>query len=182
VAKNGRHLVWLYAPGYTDGKTVQKEFTETVTGMKMRLLPQDSTTTVVINRSRRKRIPLRRPHQSSKSHCWCTGITGQTTLGVIAGTDYTAFARKAQKQYTSWYLSLPPAEPDLWRSVFRAAGAHIYNNSGDVFYTGSGLLVVHTATGGNRMIRLKNGQEVNVDLQANSTTVLEAQTGKILLQ
>jgi hypothetical protein len=32
------------------------------------------------------------------------------------------------------------------------------------------------------MIRLKNGQEVNVDLQANSTTVLEAQTGKILLQ
>jgi hypothetical protein len=48
VAKNGRHLVWLYASGYTDGKSVAREFTETVIGMKMRLLPQDTTTSVVI--------------------------------------------------------------------------------------------------------------------------------------
>jgi hypothetical protein len=105
-----------------------------------------------------------------------------TSLGVVAGTDYTAFARKEQKQYTSWYLALPPAQPALWRSVFRAAGAHIYNDSGDIFYSGSGLLVAHTAAGGNRTIRLKNGQEIKVDLPANSTTVLEAQSGKVLLR
>jgi hypothetical protein len=181
VAKNGRHLVWLYAPGYTDGKTVKQGFTEAVTGMKMRLLPQDTTTTVVVAGEGEKEYRYS-VQNKAVNPLLVVQDNRATTLGVIAGTDYTAFARKAQKQYTSWYLSLPPAEPDLWRSVFRAAGAHIYNNSGDVFYTGSGLLVVHTATGGNRMIRLKNGQEVNVDLQANSTTVLEAQTGKILLQ
>jgi hypothetical protein len=181
VAKNGRHLVWLYAPGYTDGKTVQKGFTEAVTGMKMRLLPQDTITTVFIAGEGEKEYRYN-VQNKAVNPLLVVQDNRATTLGVIAGTDYTAFARKAQKQYTSWYFSLPPAEPDLWRSVFRAAGAHIYNNSGDVFYTGSGLLVVHTATGGNRMIRLKNGQEVNVALKANSTTVLEAETGKILLQ
>jgi hypothetical protein len=181
VAKNGRHLVWLYAPGYTDGKTVQKEFTERVTGIKMRLLPQDTTTTVVITREGEKEYRYS-VQNKAVNPLLVVQDNRAATLGVIAGTDYTAFARKEQKQYTSWYLSLPSAEPALWRSIFSTAGAHIYNVSGDIFYAGSGLLVVHTATGGNRTIRLKNGQDVNVTLQANSTTVLEAQTGKILLQ
>ncbi|CAA9238452.1 MAG: hypothetical protein AVDCRST_MAG95-1318 [uncultured Adhaeribacter sp.] len=181
VAKNGRHLVWLYSPGYTDGKTVKKEFAEAVTGMKMRLLPQDSTTTVVINSEGEKEYRYN-INNKAVNPLLVVQDKGATTLGTIAGTNHTGFARKAQKQYTSWYLALPPAQPALWRSIFRAAGAHIYNDSGDIFYNGSGLLVLHTANGGNRKILLKNGKEVTVALQANSTTVLEAQTGRILLQ
>ncbi len=149
--------------------------------MKMHLLQQDTTTTVVIKREGEKEHRYNIENKAVNP-LLVVQDNQATTLGVIAGTDYTAFARKAQKQYTSWYLALPPAQPDLWRSIFRAAGAHIYNDSGDIFYNGSGLLVVHTATGGNRTIRLKNGQEITLDLPSNSTTVLEAQTGKMLLQ
>ncbi|MEP7230179.1 MAG: hypothetical protein ABI691_08000 [Ginsengibacter sp.] len=181
VAKNGRHLIWLYASGYTDGKILSKEFTETVTGMRMQLLPQDTITTVIIKTEGEKEYRYNVQNKAVKP-LLIVQDKNATTLGVIANTHYTAFARKTQKQYTSWYLALPPAQPELWRSIFSAAGAHIYNDSGDIFYNGSGLLVVHTATGGSRTIRLKNGQEITLELPANSTTVLDAQTGKMLLQ
>jgi hypothetical protein len=179
VAKNGRHLVWIYASGFTDGVALKKEFTENVTGIKMQLLPQNTATSVVINDTIVKNYKYN-VFGNTVNPLLVVQDNTAITLGKIEGTDYAAFARKKYPGHTSWFLSLPPASPELWRYIFSSAGAHVYNNSGDIFYNGSGFMTVHTSSGGKRIIKLRSGKEIDIELLPNSTTVLDENSGNVL--
>ncbi|MGL6267662.1 MAG: hypothetical protein ACRC2O_07030, partial [Chitinophagaceae bacterium] len=181
IAKKGRHLIWLYAPGYTNGSGLQKEFTESLTAMKLKLLPQKTTTAVSINNE---------VVQNYSFSVWGNTVNplfivedkDVTTLGTVSGTSHTAFARKDLKDYVSWFINLPPANTAFWEYIFKKSGAHIYNNSGDIFYSGGGILTVHSATGGDRTIQLKNGKIIQIVIGANSTTLLNPESGEVILK
>ena len=100
------------------------------------------------------------------------------TLGVIEGSDLVGLARKKLEQHTAWYASVPLRGPELLRYMLREAGAHIYSDGGDVVHAGNGILRVETAEGGPRTLRLRSGKEIKLLLPANSTTVLDAETGE----
>ena len=53
VARDGRHLVWLYAPGYTDGRTLNTQFISEVVGMTIRPAEWTSTPDVSVESRRR---------------------------------------------------------------------------------------------------------------------------------
>lgn len=180
VAKSGRHLVWIYAPGFTDGVALKKEFTENITGIRMQLLPQNTVTSLVVNDTVVKNYKYNISNKIINPLLVVQDNTA-TTLGKIEGTEYASFARKNYPGHTSWFLSLPPASPELWRYIFEKGGAHVYNNSGDIFYNGSGLLTVHTSSGGKRTIKLRSGKELNIELLPNSTTVFDETSGNVLL-
>lgn len=181
VASNGRHLIWLYAPGYSDGQKLDKRFAETLTGMHLLEKPQTSPTETIINDSI---VPGYRYKiwNNAVNPFFVVSDPSAKVLGTVTGSNDIAAATKKFPKYQSWFFSLPPDNPSLWRSVFRSAGAHIYNDSGDIFYNGQGLLVVHTASGGQRTISLQNGKSISVKLTPNSTTVFNEQTGEIVLQ
>ncbi|MBR5664664.1 MAG: hypothetical protein IKX13_02810, partial [Bacteroidales bacterium] len=61
------------------------------------------------------------------------------------------------------------------------AGCHIYDDAGDAVIAGSGLLMIHTAAGGERTIRLRNGRKVKVMLQPKQTLLLDAESGEKVL-
>ena len=62
-----------------------------------------------------------------------------------------------------------------------ARGAHIYAADGDTLHSGGGILLVHTASGGNRRITLRNGVAVDLALAPCSTVILNSSTGEVLL-
>jgi hypothetical protein len=102
------------------------------------------------------------------------------SYGTIEGTNKSGFARKRMNDYTSWFVSIAPADVSVWRYILQQSGAHLYDTAGDVLYAGNGVLTIHTARGGNRKIELKNGKRISIDLKPNSTTVLNENTGAVI--
>ena len=62
------------------------------------------------------------------------------SYGLIDGTGQVGFASKKLAESTSWFIALPPDNQNLWRYIFQKAGVHIYNDQGDIFYSGSEIL------------------------------------------
>ena len=52
----------------------------------------------------------------------------------------------------------------MLRGIARFAGAHLYNEDGDVLYATPELLTVHTVSGGPRTFKLPRTAEVVYDL------------------
>ena len=181
IAKGKRHLVWIYAPGYSDGQQLNKDFIQSLTGMQMQTVSSDSSTIITIDKhiAEEQKISVQ---GNAVQPCFAVIDKTVESLGVINSAQQTGFARKNEKDFTSWFISLPPASPSLWRYIFQQAGATIYNNSGDIFYSGGGILSVHTASGGKRNIQLKNGKSISIQLPSNSTTLLHPENGNIILQ
>jgi predicted secreted protein len=101
------------------------------------------------------------------------------SLGKLTGTENIVLARKNNPNFTSWYSTLPLHGPELMQKVLQEAGAHVYSSeTTDVLFSGSGLLWIHTAEGGRRTIRLKNGEKMEITLPPKSTTLYNNQTGE----
>jgi hypothetical protein len=98
------------------------------------------------------------------------------------GEEATAIACKNMGGWTSWYCSLPITKEAVLREVLRRGGAHIYAEGGDTLHSGGGILLVHTASGGNRRITLRNGVAVDLALAPCSTVILDNTTGEVLMQ
>ena len=101
-------------------------------------------------------------------------------LGQYKGLNVTAVAMKKQADYTVVYAALPLRNPDLMRELFLMAGAHIYNEANDVVIAGGGIVCVATKAneGGHRVIHLRNGEKVELDIKACTTVILDDQTGE----
>jgi len=198
VAADGRHLVWMCAPGYTDGESNNPDNVSDVTGINLISVEEDVVPMLDI----RERMLLGKgfhdePECLDINHQFVeTGLgdlkpfrplfaidDSQTTVfGFIKGTSYGALGVKKLNGWTSWYCSVPLVGPSLMRYIFKCAGAHIYNENGDVVYSGSGILSVHTLQGGTRRLKLKNGKDFVVQLPPRSTTYFDSDTGELLLK
>jgi hypothetical protein len=177
VEQKGRHIVWNYLPGYTNGKDLNMAYVSDLTGMRVKQIDVAANPTVKVVASgfpttefsfRGQVYPL-------------VSITDKNAqvLGKLTGTEHTVLARKNNPHFTSWYSTLPLHGPELMRKVLQEAGVHVYSTDlADVLYSGSGLLWIHTAEGGKRTIRLKNGKMMEIMLAPKSTTLYNNQTGE----
>jgi hypothetical protein len=179
IAGGNRHLIFVYAPGYSNEKEVNKKFITAVTGMSVQQVKSSKITTVQLsqsaggfsyNVSNRVVDPL-----------FVVNDRNAITLGTLKDTTAVAVATKKFPNYTSWFMSIPNAKADFWRYVFKQAGAHIYDEQADIFYSGNGILSIHTLKGGERKIVLKNGKMINITLKSNSTLLLDSTTGEVLM-
>ncbi|HUG11441.1 MAG TPA: hypothetical protein VMM36_10525, partial [Opitutaceae bacterium] len=90
-------------------------------------------------------------------------------------------AMRTDDSATLWTFAVSPVSPDVLRALARRAGCHVLNDHNDATLFGDGLLMIHTATGGDRTIRLHSGSAVEITLKPRSTVVLDAETGEIVL-
>jgi len=103
-------------------------------------------------------------------------------LGTYAGTSHASVAKKAGRDFTSWYIALPSKQPEPLRSILRQNGAHVYTTNGEIVYGGSGMLVVHTTKSGTHSVKLRNDTVRSFDLpEGASTLVLDPHSGNELL-
>ena len=179
ISKNNRHLIWLYAPGYSNEKELNKNFIEQVTGIKVKQLETNGPVTMVTdsNITRHNRFTV---FNKKIDPLFIADDDKAIVLGKLDSIGGAAMVKKEQPGFTSWYISIPPADIDLWRYVFIESGVHIYETGGDVLYAGNGILSIHTLKGGERKIILKNGKEINIVLAPDSTTVLNSESGEIV--
>ena len=178
VAVAGRHVVWFYAPAYTDGRRNSDDFVREVTGLRLERVDLGGKATI------RTDAALGEPLEYSVTDTAITPLyavrdEGATALGRFAGTEHVAIASKRLPQHTVWYAALPAWSPEVFRRLFGLTAAHRYSEQGDVVYAGGGFLTVHTKVGGRRVVALRTGQRVEIELpEGPATVVLDSVTGE----
>lgn len=180
VSTGNRHVIFLYAPGYCNGQKLDKNFVSYVTGITMQQITTRTTTTLVVN----KEVANNRSyHVQGKAVNPLFAVTDKdaVSLGTLKDSSATLFARKNFPHHTAWFIALPPSDPAIWRYLMQQAGAHIYDDSEDIHYSGGGILSIHTAAGGKRQVTLKNGKKIELPLSPNTTILIEPLTGEILM-
>jgi hypothetical protein len=181
VARDGRDLVWYYAPGYTDGDELNVDFVRDVTGITI--------TPTSIDGVPRIDVPLsdgyRHTYQLGRNTItplFAVDDPAAEAVGTYAQTGEVAIARKPFDDHTAWYVALPSEEPTMLTTILRRTRAHAYSDRGDIVYAGSGIVTVHTEAGGRREITLLNGKRVVLDLPLEPATILlDSESGQILL-
>ena len=103
-------------------------------------------------------------------------------MATLGGRPDVVVARKNFPTHTAVYATLPVNGTDVFRKLLRDAGCHVYNDRNDFTYVNSGIMLIHSLDGGQRTIRLRNGKELNLTLPEKSNTVLDANTGEVLLK
>jgi hypothetical protein len=58
------------------------------------------------------------------------------------------------------------------------SGAHRYTDSKEAIFAGAGLVAIHTASGGEREIKFKNGKTVKTTLPPHTTAIFDAESGE----
>lgn len=177
VAQNGRTLIWNYLPGYTDGLENNLAFVSELTGLQLRVI--DSPTPPKV-------------HFSHPDTTWAfesairplveINSPGADILGTLDGTKQVVIARKKFATHTTLFAALPMHSAEVWRTVLRAAGCHVYNEQNDFTTAGDNFVLLHTASGGVRTIYLHKGLEVRLDLPGAVTWLLDAQTGEVMMR
>jgi hypothetical protein len=177
VAKNGRTLIWNYLPGYTNGLKNSFEFVEELTGFKTTPLISTEKPVVIVKSSNAEYS------FEGEVHPLAT-ISGETieALATLKNNGQIVAARKKLKDCTSVYSTLPIHETDFFREIFRGAGCHIYSDANDFTYSNSGLLMIHAKEGGERIIFLKNGKKLPLNIPPYTTWLLDAKSGEVLLK
>lgn len=181
VAKDGRHVVWNYMPGYTNGSINNVNFVREVTGMEVAKANIGGRLSIV---SQNSAYPIKQKEENKELIQPLLQITDKKVipLAINDSTKEVMVAKKVNKDHTVWFASYMFKQPEAFREIFRQAGAHIYGDGNDVFHEGSGLLMVHTKTGGSKNILLRNGKKVSLSMEPESTIYLDSTTGDVVLK
>jgi hypothetical protein len=177
IEKNNRNLVWIYAPGYGNEKELNSNFMEQLTGIKIKQVAAAVATMIVADSITTNRKLFSASH--TVDPLFIADDKKATVLGNFENIAGAAFVRKELKQFTSWYMAVPPAGIDLWRYVFKQSGVHIYETGNDVLYGGNHVLTIHSAKGGQRQVTLANGKIIKLNVNPDSTIVLDSETGEL---
>jgi hypothetical protein len=181
VEKDNRHIIWVYAPAYSDGERLSVDFISSITGVYVRQNPDSIRTAIRVNEGLAENPDI---------NVWNTHITPSFyvddsvahPLAYYVDTRRPAIAYKRFNDFTSWFVALPFEDTRLMQYMLRQAGVHLYDESGkNIFYAGAGVLVIHTSDTGKQVIHLKNGKEISLQIREPSTLILDTQTGKLLL-
>lgn len=97
------------------------------------------------------------------------------------GRAQTGLAVKEMGDWRSVYCATPNVPAVVLRGIARYAGAHLYNDAGDVLHATPELLSVHTTGGGARAFTLPQQAEVIYDLFDCKEIAQDAREFKVTL-
>ncbi|MGO8792935.1 MAG: beta-galactosidase [Terriglobia bacterium] len=178
VAQDGRHLFWLCAPGIIDGTKLNPESISALVGIKVAAV-KTSPALVIVQAADAPACKF--GFEKTIEPLFAAEDADAKTLGKLQGSEHAGLVRKQLAGHTAWFSSVPLRDPNLLRYLLREAGAHIYDDQSDVLYAGSGMVIVHSASGGPRTILLHNGRRIEAQLPAACTWVFDSETGEKLM-
>ena len=170
----GREVVWLYAPGFSDSRTLSEEHIRETTGIAVkRIGPETGYQTLngVLP-------PCRVELDSAKfDPVFAAEDPEAEPLAFYKESGACAAARKGHQ----WYFALPFLQKETTRAIFREAGVHCYCDTGDPVLAGAGLVALNSAQGGKRTVVFRSGKQTECELTPFTTAVFDAETGERLL-
>jgi hypothetical protein len=178
VAGGGRHLIWNYLPGYCDGSRLSLDFASELSGIRLRQCASGP----------KPRVSLSAPVASTYGNdaevvpMACIDDPAVEVLGRLDGSGEAVVGRTKRATHTSVLATLPLRGANVFRGLFSEAGCHIYAKGDDPLFATAQLVMLHTASGGPRSVRLRNGKEVKLELPGPSTVLLDAVSGEDLFK
>lgn len=162
--RDGKMIIWIYAPGVIDGGRIDPGAMESVVGMKMEQLEGAVRAQVDVVPSAdpclaRMDAPLHYGVADVVEPVFVPRDPACRRLGTVNGTDECGLAVKAMRGWTSVFSVGPSLPAELLRSLLAAAGVHMYTD-GDVVYGNRSLLAVHTRDEGERLVRMPGAARV----------------------
>ncbi|MHB1460251.1 MAG: beta-galactosidase [Armatimonadota bacterium] len=160
LKRAGKTLIFVYAPGITDGDMLTSSRVSEITGIKMDVLSRELPLRVKLNPSSDaifKHLPYSISYGSGESY----GPVFTPTDGVALGSldmlpDRAGLAVKRNPSWTSVFSTAPVLPAALLRGIAESAGVVIANpTDGDITYGSGKLLAVHTLDGGARQFHFK---------------------------
>jgi hypothetical protein len=180
VAKNGRTLVWLYAPGYIyQGKCEADNIADTI-GIKVASLKGANSLQIAVDSQKGFPSAAFGSLNTNVSPLFIVADPDAEVFGKLSGVNQVGLAKKKLADSTAWFCSLPLSNPDVIRAILKDSGAHIYDDKNDTIYCGNGMLCIHSGDGGHRKLWLKNGKSIEFELKPGSTKVFDSRSGKAL--
>ncbi len=181
VAREGRHLVWWYAPGFTDGTTNNATWVSEVTGMDLKRINFPAPATIKLTDSVYPGAAFGL-QEKPLSPLFAVSDSKAEPVGFYQDGVSVAAARKVFPDHTAWYVGFSSWDDKVGTAIIAQTPAHRYNTTGDIFYAGAGMLVIVTKEGGKRPVLLRDGTKTEVDFPPGfGTAVLDSATGKTLL-
>ena len=102
-------------------------------------------------------------------------------MGVYSQNGAVAIARKELPESKAWFVGLPDQSGGVMKYVLKQTPAHVYGTDKEVFYVGSGMVIMHTGKQGLHRITLKNGKVSEYLVPAGGATVIfDADTGRVI--
>lgn len=170
VRADGRHVVFVSAAGLSDDDTLSVDRASDTVGIRLQAV--SGATMLTAEGQTYSAEALQEP-------LFAVNDPTADTIGITA-TKAVGAAKRVYADHTVWYLPFPLNAPALLRRIFCEAGAHLYATEGEVVSAGSGLVMLTVTRGGTHTLSLRNGTQVRVTLPDNSTTLFDAESGKIV--
>ncbi|MCK5738292.1 hypothetical protein KAH55_03890, partial [bacterium] len=181
VATNNRHLLWCYAPGFSNGERLDTKFVENITGFNLRKTTCAHIPMIAVDKNIGD-IPDQHPNGVCEP-LFSINDPQAEIFGHYRHDASPALAKKEFDTHTAWFIGVPPTDTKLMRFFYQSVGVHSYNQEQDVFYGGSGILTMHTKNGGRKTVTLKNGKIITLDLPATPATILlDSKSGEVLYE
>lgn len=163
LMRDGKHLLWCYAPGLFKGNAASSAWMEELTGMK--ITPHEDGAMAAPRIRLAQRIPafqdVPKTFGPEAPSCRPFFVEDAQVLGTLASApDRAVFARKEMDGWTSLYAITPALPAALYRALAKQAGVHIYNDADDTFYANVSYAVLHANGEGERTIRLPQKYDV----------------------
>lgn len=169
----GKHVVWLYAAGFSDDETMSEENIFRTTSVRVERCALESAYKTLLTG---KTVPFP-PQYADFNPLFCVNDPDAEKLAVYAQSGKTAAARKGN----SWYFGAPLFDPETTSLIMKAAGAHVYTESGDPVLAGNGLVALNSRYGGKRTVTFRSAKKTACDLPPFTTAVFDAETGERVL-
>ncbi len=176
-------ILWCYAPGFIHEETADVANMEALTGLHLRMNAGESCPYTNVTDTA---DPITERLQSTGfglpfaiAPLFSVDDPEARTLGVYRDTDLPSLAVKTVGQSRAIFCGSPKLPSDLLRNVARAAGVHIYSDSLDTLAANDRFIMLHTATAGEKTIRLQEKADV-VDVFENQ--VLARDVEQVTLQ
>ena len=147
LQRDGRSLLWYYAPGLVRGHSLSAEAMSELTGITLRYELGEAPMLVVADGQRYGYETAHGPL------CWADDPAAEV-WGLLEGSGYAGLVTKAVAGGRAYYSAAPCMPAPLLRKIARQAGVHIYSDRNDIIYVNRSIIGVCVDEGGPRTIQL----------------------------
>ncbi len=157
LMRDGKHLLFLHGQGISDGKRLDLALTSQLTGINLKSYPHGGPCRgeTVLNG-----VQMSWGTDKVISPILYAEDSEAETLGWLERQYYPTLVRKQHDGWTSIWCGVPGLPAQLLGSFAELADVHRYMTDGSQIMTNEGLLAVHAAGDGERVIQLPRVRKV----------------------
>ena len=160
LKRDGKWLMWCYAPGYFEDNNQSTSNIEALTGIS--IAPAEDTPHPLWSKIEDVEAPLALALRKQLPDTFGPDAAGVAAMHVVdhAATPLARnpesgqinLAIKHQESWTALYAISPDLPPAFYRELARQAGVHLYNEHDDTLYVNASLMTLHARDDGERTL------------------------------